>query len=268
MKRGRLGTTGLEVSRLGLGTVQLGMPYGLGLAEPPPDEECIGLVHRALELGITYFDTASAYGRSEELLGRALLAADPPPVVATKVKLCRARGEPVLHGVELERHIEGQLQHSLKRLGLERIDLVQIHYGVRAAVTDELLASMDRLTREGMVRFWGASTYGEESSVVVLGAGVGHFQTLQVAYSLLDRSLEERVIPMCRLAGTALIVRSVFLQGALSTRRSLLADHLRPLADAAARAADIACAGGMTLPEMALRFAAFSPGSAPLDYLF
>ncbi len=254
--------TELRVSQLGLGTVQLGMPYGLGLLDPPADEECERLLCRALDLGINYFDTAASYGRSEEVLGQALSGAHPEPVVATKVGV-RGDAGTALTGAALRDHIEGSLLRSLRRLRLDRLDLVQIHNGDAETITDELLEIMDSMRNTGLVRFWGATTYGEEYPLAVLKAGQEHFATLQVAYNLLDRSLEARVIPQGRARGVALILRSIFLKGVLSDRWQHLPDHLSSLGAAAGMAAEVAAAAGISLSELALRFAVYNPGIAP-----
>ena len=109
----RLGATDLHVSPIGLGTVQIGMPYGIGKPAPPPDEKCISLLHRACEAGINYIDTAAGYGRSEELVGKAFARFTPKPVVATKVTLRKNQQDPEnLRGAFLRKHIEESVLRS------------------------------------------------------------------------------------------------------------------------------------------------------------
>lgn len=259
MNYGLLGATDLKVSALGLGTVELGMPYGLGLPAPPPDAECIALLHRALDLGITYFDTAAVYGRSEELLGRAFAALSTRPVIATKAIIRSARREIPLRGAALARHLEHSARQSLRRLGLEILDLLQIHAGSADSLTiGELFQVMDRLSARGLVRHWGATTYGEEAPLQAL-EHPQRFRTLQVAYNLLDRRLESRVFPACWEKGVGLVLRSIFLKGALSQRHSALPERLGPLREAARRAGEVAAALGISLSALALRYAAFAP---------
>ncbi|MFH1571137.1 MAG: aldo/keto reductase [Gemmatimonadota bacterium] len=256
MKYRPLGTTALQVSEAGLGTVELGMPYGLGLPSPPPDEEAIGLLRRALDLGVTYFDTAAAYGRSEELLGRAFAGLATRPVVATKVALREGPGGPLLTGAQLARHVESSVHRSLNRLQVHSLDLLQIHSADDAFVSEELLALMDRLGAAGLVRYWGASTYGLEAPLEALDQP-GRLRAIQVAYSLLDRRLDRQILPRCRDLGVGVVIRSVFLQGVLSPRRRDLPPHLAPLRRAADEATTVAASLGIDLPALAVRFAAF-----------
>jgi len=253
-----LGTTSLEVSRVGLGTVELGLPYEIGLPPPPEDADCIRLLRAAHEAGITYIDTAAAYGRSEELVGKAFAEVVDKPVLATKVGLKASAEATPFTGDALRRHLEESVAASLKALGVERLDLLQIHSVDEACFTDELMECMSRLQERGLVLNWGASTYGEVAPMQALG----HpelMRTLQVAYSLLDRRMGERVLPRCKEMGVGRILRSVFLKGVLSDRARHLPAHLDRLRDVALKAEKVAGDLGISLPEMALRFAVFSP---------
>ena len=257
MEHVSLGSTSLEVSRVGLGTVELGLPYEIGLPAPPDDGECIRLLRAAHDAGITFIDTAAAYGRSEELVGKAFAEAAERPVVATKVGLKAGKDAGPFTGDALRRHLEKSVAASLKALAVERLDLLQIHSVDEGDFSEELLGSMSTLQDRGLVRYWGGSTYGEVAPQVALG----HpelFRTLQVAYSLLDRRMGERVLPRCKELGVGRILRSVFLKGVLSDRARHLPSHLDRLRDAALEAEKVAGDLGIALPELALRFAVFS----------
>lgn len=253
-----LGKTDLQVSVLGLGTVQLGLPYGIGLPDPPSDRECIELLHHALDTGINYFDTAPVYGRSEELLGKAFGTVTPKPIIATKVIIKGHPDAASLQGATPRQQLEESVISSLKRLGLEALDLLQIHSAEAAYMGPELLEAMDDLSSRGLVRYWGATTYGETNAMDVL-ALPGSFYTLQVAYSMLDRQQEKKVFLCCREQGTGLVLRSVFLKGVLSGRALDLPAELSGLRREALKANQIAASAGMDLPELALRFATFCP---------
>lgn len=253
-----LGTTDLQVSRLGMGTVELGMAYGIGLPSPPSDEECIRLLRTAFEAGITFFDTAAAYGRSEELVGRAFAGLSSRPVIATKAILTSPGTSSPRRGPERRRQLEESIQQSMKRLAVESLDLLQFHNVEPDWLDADLFGIMEDLTRRGWIRHWGASTYGLDGPRAVCAAA-DRLRTLQAAYSLLDRSLEAEILPACRQAGMGVIFRSVFLKGVLSDRYTRLPPNLAPLGQTAARAAQIARAAGITLPELALRFAGYSP---------
>ena len=215
MEYTRLGATDLEVSRLGLGTVQLGMPYGLGLPAPPDDEQCLALLHRCRDQGITYFDTAAAYGRSEEILGKAFPhKAKDGLIIATKVTLSPDNKPPRLSGAPLRQHLENSLRQSIARLGRDPLDLVQFHNAGDDFAGDDLTEMADDFTRRGLVRYWGATTYGDSAPLQALQWP--RLQTLQVAYSALDRRMAQHVFPRCKARNAGLILRSVFLKGILS----------------------------------------------------
>ena len=261
-----LGRTDLEVSRVGLGTVEIGLPYGIGLPDPPPDDECIRLLHAALDRGITYFDTAAGYGRSEELVGKALSGmGSSRPVIATKVKLRASASGPELEGAELSEQVCNSVRESIATLGADSLDLVQVYVEedtfLREEIHGPLLETIESLTAKGMVRFWGATSYGPEDARAVIARGEP-LQTIQVAYSLLDRTLERQVLPDCRKRGLGVVLRSVFLQGVLSHRTESYPLKMEPLKKTARRAAVLAGKYGIGLPECALRFAAFGPAQA------
>jgi aryl-alcohol dehydrogenase-like predicted oxidoreductase len=260
MRTSILGSTGLTVSALGLGTVELGMPYGLGRPAPPDDDSCIRLLRHAVDRGVSFIDTAAAYGRSEELIGRAFGGSTERPVIATKVTMRDPDGA-MWSGPALGEKVAASIERSLRLLQTESLDLVQIHNcDPQVAVDEDLTAAMQRHVERGEVRHWGASTYGLEAAQAVVERGAP-LATLQVAYSLLDRSLEEPLFPAVHRAGLGLSLRSVFLQGVLSDRRHTLPEALTPLRDAAALAARIADDLGLSLPTVALRFALFESGA-------
>ena len=247
-----LGPTDLRVSSLGLGTVELGIPYGIGQPPPPEDRLCLRLLHRARDQGVTYIDTAPAYGRSEELVGRAFPGSR-GVVVATKVSLRDDTGA-LLPPQLLSRAISGSVDRSRRRLSVETLDLLQIHNLGEGDLGEPLLAAMAEQVEAGRVRHWGVSTYGRRAPREVLRHRRS-IDVLQVAYSILDRTLEEEILPRCREQDVGVVVRSVFLQGVLSARRRDLGARLEPLRRAADAAGRVADGLGIGLPDLALRFA-------------
>ena len=248
-----LGSTNLRVSALGLGTVELGIPYGIRKPPPPDDGLCLRLLHKARDQGVTYFDTAPAYGRSEEIVGRAFPGSR-GVVLATKVSLLDGSGA-FLPPERLSRAVTDSVDRSRRRLSLETIDVLQIHsLGDQGDMSEALLAAMTEQVEAGRVRHWGVSTYGRRAPRGALRQRQA-IDVLQVAYSILDRSLEEEILPRCREQDVGLVVRSVFLQGVLSARRRHLGARLAPLRLAANAAGRIADGLGIGLPELALRFA-------------
>jgi aryl-alcohol dehydrogenase-like predicted oxidoreductase len=257
-----LGRTGLTVSALSLGTVSLGVDYGIaapGEFGRPDDAEAIGLLRAAVDRGITLIDTAPAYGESERLVGLAV-GGDSRVIIATKVAGADPRVDPGGHtGPLLHQTVVASLESSLKTLRRDVLDIVQIHNATAAAiaegsVTDALLDAQ----RRGLVRAIGVSVYGEDAALAVIRSG--HFAVLQVAFSALDQRMARVVLPAAETAGVGVIVRSAFLKGALTPKAQWLPASLAPLREAASRACD-ALAGGVwdRLPESAMRFCLSSP---------
>lgn len=255
-----LGRTNLRLSALGLGTVQLGMAYGWDHQPPPPDHRAIGLIHRALELGINYIDTAAAYGHSESLVGRACAGLQCRPVIATKLSIRDSASAQLLTGQALRQSVEQTLCQSLQALGVDVLELVQLHSLDTRFATPELLDLLAQYCQRGWVRYWGVTTYSEEAPLDALE----HPElicALQIPYSALDRRMEHKVLPRAQAQGTGVVLRSIFLQGVLSQRLGSLPAALADLAPLAAPLLRLARDAGMELSELALRFAAFAPGA-------
>ncbi|MBI3491613.1 MAG: aldo/keto reductase, partial [Acidobacteria bacterium] len=238
-----LGRTGLTVSALSLGTVSLGVDYGIdvpGEFGRPDEAEAIRLLHAAVDRGVTLIDTAPTYGESERIVGLAL-GRDPRVMIATKVSGAVGadpRVGPGGHaGPPLRQAVGASIESSLRALKREVLDIVQIHNATRmmideGAMTDALLDAQ----RHGLVRVLGASVYGEDAALAVIRAG--HYAVLQVAFNALDQRMARQVMPAADAAGVGVIVRSAFLKGALTPKAQWLPESLAPLREAALRARD------------------------------
>jgi aryl-alcohol dehydrogenase-like predicted oxidoreductase len=255
-----LGRTGLTVSALSLGTVSLGVDYGIaapGDFGRPDEGDAAWLVCAALARGVTLFDTAPAYGESERILGQAI-GNDPRAIIATKVNVPTVRLKPDTTGTAVIDAIESSLR-ALKR---ETLDIVQIHNATRAmieegAITDALLDAQ----RRGLVRVIGASVYGEDAALAVIRDG--RYGVLQVAFSALDQRMTRTVLPAAAAAGVGVIVRSALLKGALTLKAQWLPSPLAPLQAAATRARDVLAGGDWNaLPDAALRYCLSAPDIA------
>jgi aryl-alcohol dehydrogenase-like predicted oxidoreductase len=242
-----LGRTGCSVSALSFGTVSLGVDYGInapGDLGRPSEAEAIGLVQAAVERGITLIDTAPAYGDAERIIGRAV-GRDPRIVIATKVNP--------------DDRIQTSLESSLRALGRDALDIIQIHNATRemiheGAITDALVDAK----RRGLVRWLGASVYGEDDALAVVADG--RFDVLQVAFNALDQRMAREVLRAALAAGVGVIARSAFLKGALTPKAQWLPDELAPLRSAAARARDLLAGGSWDeLPAAAMRFCLSAP---------
>lgn len=226
-----LGRTGLTVSALALGTVELGMDYGIavpGHFVRPVEAAAIDLVHATLDAGVTFIDTARAYGESEAVLGKALRGKRDQVVLATKVGLHRPDGSLPL-GDALRTEMLTSLETSLRLLETDHVELWQLH-NVDAAVLarrDEIAAVFAAVQASGKVRAVGGSFYGAELPVQALGYDL--FDVIQVTYSVFDQRLADHVLPLAQAKNIGVMVRSVLLKGALTERADYLPDHLDAL---------------------------------------
>lgn len=241
---------GLRVSRITLGTVELGMEYGIcvpGKANRPQAAEAEAIIGTALDNGINLLDTAPAYGESEVFLGKTLHRLGRPEVhIATKIG-------PFGDDAICADAVRQSLERSLRNLGRERLDLVQIHNATASQLFDSpLLEILSQAREQGKIGEVGASVYGEDAALAALRNP--DIVTLQIAYNLLDQRMAERVLPAAKACGITVLGRSVFLKGALTSRRRYLPERLSKLKEHAETAANWAERHSLTLPEAALRF--------------
>ncbi len=210
LSKRRLGGQGLEVSALGLGCMGMSQSYGV-----PDDAESVATIHRALDLGVTLFDTAEAYGpfTNEELLGRALKGRRDQAVVATKFGF-RFDGN-VLTGVDSRpEHVKDVAEASLRRIGTDHIDLFYQHRVDPSVPIEDVVGAMADLVREGKVRFLGLSEAGEQT--IRRAHSVHPISVLQSEYSLWERNLEHEILPVLRELGIGLVPFSPLGRGFLT----------------------------------------------------
>jgi aryl-alcohol dehydrogenase-like predicted oxidoreductase len=208
-----LGNQGLAVSALGLGC--MGMSQSYGSPEERDERESIATIHRAIELGVTFFDTAEVYGpyTNEELLGRALRGRREGLVIATKFGWKIEGGKSVgltSRPADIRRAVEG----SLRRLGTDQIDLLYQHRVDPAVPIEDVVGTMADLIGEGKVRFLGLSEAGE--STIRKAHRVHPISALQSEYSLWERNLEPSIIPVIRELGIGLVPFSPLGRGFLT----------------------------------------------------
>src|SRR5919205_1096797 len=200
-----LGTQGLSVSALGLGL--MGMSQAYGTPEERDERESIATIHRAIELGVTFFDTAEVYGpyRNEELLARALKELEGQRdriVIATKFGFKIENGG--IAGLDSRpEHIREAVEGSLRRLATDHIDLLYQHRVDPAVAIEDVVGAMADLVHEGKVRFLGLSEAGEQT--IRRAHAVPPISALQSEYSLWERNLEDRIIPTLRELGIGLV---------------------------------------------------------------
>jgi aryl-alcohol dehydrogenase-like predicted oxidoreductase len=202
LTRRKLGTQGLEVSALGLGC--MGMSQSYGTPEDRDERESIATLDRALALGVTFFDTAEVYGpfHNEELLGRVLQGRRDQVVIATKFGFRIEDGK--ITGLDSRpEHVREVVEGSLRRLRTDHIDLLYQHRVDKQVPIEDMVGAMADLVRQGKVRYLGLSEAGEET--LRRAHAVHPISALQSEYSLWERNLEERIIPVLRELGIGLV---------------------------------------------------------------
>ena len=225
MKTRRLGRNGPEVSAIGLGCMGMSMAYG-----KPDEVESIATIHRAIDIGVTFLDTSDAYGqgKNEELLARALKGKRDKVFLASKFGNLRTAGS--------DRTVDGRPEKvpefcdaSLKRLGVDTIDLYYQHRVDPAVPIEDTVGAMKRLVEQGKVRYLGLSEAGVQT--IRRAQKVHPIAALQSEYSLWCRDLETDIIPTCRELGIGFVpygpVGRGFLAGKIKTLDDLIESDRR-----------------------------------------
>lgn len=199
LRKRKLGSQGLEVSEMGLGCMGMSQSYG-----PADETESIATLHRALELGCTFLDTAEVYGpfKNEELLGRALKGRRDQVVIGTKFGF-RIEGDKPAGCDSRPDHIRAAVEGSLRRLGTDYIDLLYQHRVDPAVPIEDVAGAVSDLVRAGKVRYFGLSEAGARN--IRRAHAVHPVSALQSEYSLWERNLEPEILPVLRELGIGLV---------------------------------------------------------------
>jgi aryl-alcohol dehydrogenase-like predicted oxidoreductase len=214
-----LGGTGMEITRIGFGAWAIGgggWEFGWG---PQEDEESLQAIHRALEQGVNWIDTAAAYGfgHSEQIVGRALegVPAAERPYVFTKASLLEGPGRTVVHNLKRD-SVMREAENSLDRLGVDAIDLYQLHWPDPEPDIEEGFSALAELKEQGLVRHIGVSNFNVEQLRRV--QQIAPVETLQPPYSLVAREVEAEILPYVEREGIGVIVYSPMGSGLLTGR--------------------------------------------------
>jgi aryl-alcohol dehydrogenase-like predicted oxidoreductase len=210
-----LGETGLQITRVGFGAWAIGgggWEFGWGSQD---DQQSIDSIHRALAQGINWIDTAAAYGfgHSEEIVGRALQGVADRPYVFTKCSLLEGPDRKVAHSLKRDSVLR-EASNSLERLGVDAIDLYQIHWPIPEADIEEGWAALAELKVQGLVRHIGVSNFDVEQLRRI--QQIAPVETLQPQYSLIEREIEREILPFAQEQRIGVIAYSPMGSGMLS----------------------------------------------------
>ncbi|HTX98712.1 MAG TPA: aldo/keto reductase [Bacteroidota bacterium] len=214
MNRRHIGRIGFSTSALGLGCMGMSEFYG-----GRDDNEAIATIHRAIDLGVTFLDTADMYGPfiNEELVGKAIAGKRQQVNIATKFGIMRDPSNPNVRGVSgRPTYVRSSCEASLKRLGVDVIDLYYQHRVDPATPIEETVGAMADLVREGKVRYIGLSEAGPKT--LRRAAAVHPITALQTEYSLWSRDPEDEILPTCRELGIGFVAYSPLGRGFLTGR--------------------------------------------------
>lgn len=228
MEKRALGNTGISVSEIAFGGVEIGMPYGIGIkdkADMLSHSDAIHLLHTAVDSGINLFDTARLYGESEIIMGRAFQDRRDQVVLATKcAHFLDERGE-VPPYVALKEIITRSLEESLQALRTDFIDLYMLHQSDHGILESEDVRQVfQELKRSGKIRACGLSVYQPGETALAIEKGC--WDVIQAPFNLMDQR-QASLFPLARTHGVGLIIRSVLLKGLLSERGRNLHPALR-----------------------------------------
>ncbi len=275
MKYRAFGKTGLMVSEIGHGTWAMGNMWGAR-----DDQQALAALRRGIERGVNFIDTAWVYGNghSEKLVGKILAEQIAPLFVATKCPP-KNMGWPALSSVEVREvfppdHLIKMTEDSLKNLGVERIDLQQLHvWRDEWLEQDGWQEAVERLKAQGKIRCFGVSLNDHQPETGMKLAASGIADSIQVIFNLFDPTAQERLFPLCREKQVAVIARVPLDEGGLSGKLSpdknfpkgdwrihyFKGERLKETCERAARLGFLLQGGIQTLPQAALKFCLSDP---------
>ena len=230
MNKKKLGKTGIEVSEISFGTVSLGLPYGIGVSKESDmlsETDSIVLLRRALDMGLNFYDTALAYGKSEGLVGKAFSTCRSKAVICTKPAHIYDvySGQTMPSSAKIKTKLENSLQQSLSKLQTDYLDIYMSHDGTEEIIENNTVIDFyQQLKKKGIIKATGVSVYTVEQSIKAIKSGV--WDVVQLAFNLMDQT-QRPAIELAAQKGVGIVVRSVLFKGILTDRGNNLHSVLK-----------------------------------------
>lgn len=256
MRTKKLGRTGIEVSEIAFGGVEIGIPYGIGVkhaSDMLSEKDAIYLLHTAIDEGINYFDTARLYGESERIMGNAFNDRREKVVICTKcVHLKDADGK-IANYAKLKTQINNSLQESLKMLQTDYIDVFMLHQAdMEILENDDINQIIQDIKEEGLIKATGVSVYVPEETKKAIETNA--WDVIQLPFNLMDQR-QKQYFDLAAKHGIAIVIRSVLLKGLLSNRGVNLHPMLKNVEDFIKNYHNLLNPVAQTLPALATKFA-------------
>ena len=219
MEKRLLGKTGIEVSEVAFGGVEIGIPYGIGVktaTDMLSETDAIKLLHNAIDSGINFFDTARMYGDSESIMGEAFRGFRNKVIIATKCRHLRNEDGSLPKNSKLNELIVASLNESLKMLQTDYVDIFMLHQADLQILRNETISTIFlNLKKEGKFRATGVSTYTTEETKKAIETGA--WDIIQLPFNLMDQR-QETLFSLAEKERVGIVIRSVLMKGLLSDR--------------------------------------------------
>jgi aryl-alcohol dehydrogenase-like predicted oxidoreductase len=260
-----LGKTGIQISGIAFGTVSLGLPYGIGVKDSSDmlsEADSIALLRQALDKGINFYDTALAYGKSEDLIGKAFSTCRSEAVICTKPAHLYDvySGQTLPSSAEIKNKLENSLQQSMSKLQTDYLDIYMSHDGTEEVIENNTVVDFyQQLKKKGVIKATGISVYTVEQSIKAIQSGV--WDVIQLAFNLMDQT-QLPAIDLAAQKGVGIVVRSVLFKGILTDKGNNLHPSLKSVQEHRQKYNQFICDDVKTLSELATKFVLSCEGVA------
>ena len=260
MQKRSLGATGMEVSEIAFGGVEIGFPYGIGMEthdQLPSEEEAVALLRAALDQGINLFDTARLYGRSEHLMGRAFQNQRDRVIICTKCTHLQPEDEPLPTKAQIHNIAEKSMRESLVALGTDYVDVYMVHDASPEIIEhQDVIETFCQYKKRGLTRAIGVSIYSVADAQRAIAGGI--WDVIQLPFNLMEQR-QGVVFPLAQRCGVGIMVRSALFRGILTERGRHLHPQLKAVQEHRRRFDTLLSEAAPTLSQLATRFVLSHP---------